>query len=89
MLPAPNEKESLSVFLRVKPNTEKELEIIKENQKIGKEDSADIERIVSVESDYQLAMHAPKESQTYKNSMNGVGKMTHRYNTFMHIYLHS
>jgi len=85
VLPAPSEKESLSVFLRVKPNTEKELEIIRENQKLGSEDSARIERIVSVESDYQLAMHAPKESQTYKNSMNGVGKMCHRY-TFTHIF---
>ena len=35
--------------------------------------------------DHQIAMHAPKESQSYKNSVNGVGKMCHRY-TFTKIF---
>ena len=88
-LPPPPQKESLAVFLRVKPKTEKELEIAKENKKDGPEDKKggceDNKEIVSVESSYQVAMHAPKESQTYKNSMNGMGKLCHRY-TFSQIF---
>ena len=80
-LPPPPPKESLAVFLRVKPKTEKELEIANE-KKVGAGDKAEI---VSVESDYIVAMHAPKESQTFKNSMNGMGKLCHRY-TFSRIF---
>ena len=32
-----------------------------------------------METEHQVALLAPKESQAFKNSMNGVGKMTHRY----------
>ena len=30
-------------------------------------------------ADHQIAMQAPKESKAYKNSINGMGKMVHRY----------
>jgi hypothetical protein len=29
--------------------------------------------------EHQIAMQAPKDSKAYKNSINGVGKMVHRY----------
>jgi hypothetical protein len=29
--------------------------------------------------EHQIAMQAPKESKAYKNSINGMGKMVHRY----------
>ena len=37
------------------------------------------QQVVRVESEHQVALIAPKESQAFKNSMNGVGKMTYRY----------
>ena len=40
---------------------------------------------MNLESEHQIALTAPKESKTYKNSINGVGKMTHRY-TFTQIF---
>ena len=41
---------------------------------------------MNLESEHQIALTAPKESKTYKNSINGVGKMTHRY-TFTQIWI--
>ena len=35
-------------------------------------------KVVRVETEHQVALLAPKESQAFKNSMNGVGKMTYR-----------
>ena len=61
---------------------------MKENPNFGTDDNDKIKNVVSVESDYQVAMHAPKESRTYKNSMNGMngmGKICHRY-TFSQIF---
>jgi len=81
-LPPPPQKESLAVFLRVKPRTDKELELVRENSDV-KDDTPEL--TVKIENDYQIALIAPKESQAYKNSVNGVGKMTHRY-TFTQIF---
>ena len=81
-LPPPPQKESLAVFLRVKPRTDMELELVRENS--GDKDDTP-EHIVKIETDYQIALNAPKESQAYKNSVNGMGKMTHRY-TFTKIF---
>eukprot|EP00092_Neocalanus_flemingeri_P032334 GFUD01035153.1.p1 GENE.GFUD01035153.1~~GFUD01035153.1.p1 ORF type:complete len:1912 (+),score=653.09 GFUD01035153.1:74-5809(+) len=81
-LPPPPQKESLAVYLRVKPRTDKELELVKENNE-GKD--GNIENTVKIETDYQIALNAPKESQAYKNSVNGIGKMTHRY-TFTKVF---
>ena len=36
------------------------------------------QQVVRVETEHQVALLAPKESQAFKNSMNGVGKMTYR-----------
>jgi kinesin family protein 20 len=41
--------------------------------------------VVSIESDYQIAVSAPPDSAAYKNSINGAGKLTHRY-TFTKIF---
>jgi len=81
-LPPPPQKESLAVFLRVKPRTDMELDLVRENS--GDKDDTP-EQIVKIETDYQIALNAPKESQAYKNSVNGMGKMTHRY-TFTKIF---
>ena len=35
--------------------------------------------VVSIESSHQIAFNAPPDSATYKNSINGKGKMTHRF----------
>lgn len=59
-----------------------ELELVRENS--GDKDDTP-EQIVKIETDYQIALNAPKESQAYKNSVNGMGKMTHRY-TFTKIF---
>ena len=72
MLPAPEDKETVRVFLRIKPRT-------LEESALTQEDAAATEDMVKIESAYQVALTAPKESHTYKNSMNGGGKLTHRY----------
>jgi len=41
--------------------------------------------VVTLESDYQVAVRAPESSATYKNSMNGNGELIHRY-TFTKIF---
>ena len=80
LLPAPSAKETVAVFLRVKPKTLEESEISqeeRENDGDDRESGATVEPVV-IESEHQIALHAPKESNTYKNSMNGAGKLTHR-----------
>ena len=52
VLPPPSEKESLAVYLRVKPNTAAELDLVKEIH--GSDDSGAVEKTVEVESDYQV-----------------------------------
>ncbi|XP_023341937.1 kinesin-like protein KIF20A [Eurytemora carolleeae] len=78
VLPLPSDKDTLKVFLRVKPRTEEET-------KLSKEGGYTENEIVNLESEHQIALTAPKESKAYKNSINGVGKMTHRY-TFTQIF---
>ena len=94
LLPPPSEKEAVAVFLRltrhlfclkhdncggrVKPRTEREREIMKENWGERGVDNKEEEEVVRVETEHQVALLAPKESQAFKNSMNGVGKMTYR-----------
>ena len=63
---------------RVKPRTEREREIMKENWGERGVDNKEEEEVVRVETEHQVALLAPKESQAFKNSMNGVGKMTYR-----------
>ena len=76
VLPPPSEKETLAVYLRVKPKTKEEAKIAEDS---GVK-SVDVENnLVQIESEYQVAMNAPIESQTYKSSINGTGKMTHRF----------
>ena len=87
LLPAPSAKETVRVFLRVKPMTANDnrfSESDKENllNQDGSEHSVpedDGFSIISLETDYQIALHAPNESHTYKNCMNGAGTLTHRY----------
>ena len=70
----------MAVYLRVKPKTLEESEISQEDHKDDEEkddDAKDGESVV-IESEHQIALHAPRESNTYKNSMNGAGKLTHR-----------
>ncbi len=41
--------------------------------------------MVRIESEHQVAVTAPRESNTYKNSMNGAGSLVHRH-AFTKIY---
>ena len=61
-------------MFRVKPKTAREKEIAS-----GESDSGEGEPTVSFPSKFQVNLLAPKESQTYKNSVNGVGKMKHHF----------
>ena len=72
LLPAPEDKETVRVYLRIKPKTLEESALLSQD-----ESSSDL---VKIESCHQVALSAPKESHTYKNSMNmNNGKLTHRY----------
>lgn len=74
VLPPPSPKDTVRVYLRVKPKTAEETELTS-----GDEDpEAEEAQMVNIESEYQVALNAPKESNTYKNSMNGAGNMLHR-----------
>ncbi len=92
ILPQPSPKETVQVFLRVKPKTLEESEISAasgknqpgEDTTVVSSSSTDghqivEEDVIKIESAYQVALKAPHESNTYKNSMNGVGKLFHRY----------
>ena len=76
------------MFLRVKPQTEEEKQIwetSKMRKRASMEEEGDLENMVKIESGHQVAITAPRESNTYKNSMNGAGKLVHRY-TFTRIF---
>ena len=76
------------MFLRVKPQTEEEKQIwetSKTRKRASMEEEEDPESMVKIESGHQVAVTAPRESNTYKNSMNGAGKLVHRY-TFTRIF---
>ena len=60
MLPPPPEKEPVAVFLRVKPSTSREREIAKER---GEGREVVEGEVVRVETEQQLALLAPKDSQ--------------------------
>ena len=92
-LPEPSSKEAVNVYLRVKPKTEDESKYYSiasdntdtadektdlEEEEYKKDVVAETE-VVSIESDHQIAFNAPPDSATYKNSVNGKGKMTHRF----------
>ena len=83
LLDVPSEaKETVRVFLRVKPQTEEENQIweaSKMRKRASMEEEEDLEKMVKIESSHQVAVTAPRESNTYKNSMNGAGKLVHRY----------
>lgn len=94
LLPPPPAKETLKVFLRVKPKTLEETEIIQadheaqnpsEDASWRNESASGAPPMVQIETDYQVALNAPKESNTFKNSVNGAGSLTHRY-TFTKIF---
>lgn len=89
LLPVPSAKETVKVYLRVKPKTEEEshyYSMDSEDITSGAENEQQKEfGVVSLESDYQVAVHAPPDSTAYKNSVNGSGKLTHRY-TFTKIF---
>ncbi len=55
-----------------------------EDAKTTTKTTSDFE-VVSIETEYQLAVTAPPDSAAYKNSINGAGKLTHRY-TFSKIF---
>ena len=90
-LPAPSVKETVRVYLRVKPKTEEESHYYSIASTIPEdlEDQeqlidADCKRppegeVVSIETDYQVALTAPQDSNAYKISINGNGKLIHRY----------
>ena len=90
-LPAPSVKETVRVYLRVKPKTEEESHYYSIASTIPEdlEDQeqlidADYKRppegeVVSIETDYQVALTAPQDSNAYKISINGNGKLIHRY----------
>ena len=97
ILPPPSAKEMVRVFLRIKPRTDEESHYysiasqdndstLNNDEPIPevKEDNS----IVSLESVHQLAITAPPDSAAYKNSVNGQGKLTHRF-TFTRIFPHN
>ncbi len=78
LLAPPSEKELLKVYLRVKPKTEAEAEL----------SNSDAEDTVKIETDHQIALKAPEDSNTYKNDMNNgrnKGAFIHRH-TFTKIF---
>ena len=88
-LPPPSSKDMVRVFLRIKPKTEEEshyYSIASSNpdesdasdvKKAGTEDSVSN---VGIESEYQLAITAPPDSNAYKTAIHqGNGKLTHRF----------
>jgi hypothetical protein len=78
-LPPPSAKETVRVYLRVKPKTdEEEVWRVEGGKKRSLEEEEDLVNMVRIENDYQVAVTAPSESHTYKNSMNGAGKLVHR-----------
>eukprot|EP00095_Tigriopus_kingsejongensis_P010559 maker-scaffold421_size176100-snap-gene-0.31 protein:Tk10559 transcript:maker-scaffold421_size176100-snap-gene-0.31-mRNA-1 annotation:"golgin subfamily a member 4-like" len=81
VLPPPPTKETLKVYLRVKPKTLEETELIRSDHSQAGCDLSwdDGGEMVKIESDYQVALNAPKESNTFKNSVNGAGQLMHRY----------
>ena len=99
ILPPPSSKETVKVFLRIKPKTEEESHYysvasqdadstLGASQEASIPDPKDDNSIVSLESDHQLAITAPPDSAAYKNSVNGKGKLTHRF-TFTKIFAQS
>ena len=81
-LPAPKDKEKVRVYLRIKPKTLEET-ALSSSSAVAEETNDDM---VKIESSYQVALTAPKESHTFKNCVNGSGgKLTHRY-SFTHIF---
>ena len=93
-LPEPSSKEAVNVYLRVKPKTEDESRYYsiasstaadENGGEEGGEEALDEKKegpegeTVSIESDHQLAFHAPPDSAAYKNSINGKGNLTHRF----------
>ena len=78
---------NLSVFCRVKPKTAQEKEIATgfsrepRDPKSGEEKE---ENTVLFPSEFQVNLSAPRDSQTFKNSANGVGQMRHHF-TFSRI----
>ena len=96
LLPEPSSKETVRVYLRVKPKTEEESQYYsmastmtdgedEEEHQVDERKPPEGE-VVSIESDHQIALNAPSDSNAYKNSINnGNGKLTHRY-TFTKIF---
>ena len=80
-LQAPSSKDTIRVFLRIKPKTieESQLSAADTNESDASNSFQDDDNMVKIVSDHQIAFCAPKESNTYKNSMNGAGKLTHHY----------
>ena len=78
MLPPPPATDTIRVYLRVKPKTMEESAISHEEDDPDATAREDDET-VRIETDHQVALLAPKESNAYKNSVNGVGLLTHRY----------
>ncbi|XP_037081552.1 kinesin-like protein KIF20A [Pollicipes pollicipes] len=67
---------ALRVFLRVRPQLDGDC---------GDDTDAVTSRVLEIPNNVHLVMNAPKDSATYKNGMNGNGKLAHRY-TFTHIF---
>ena len=90
-LPVPSSKETVRVYLRVKPKTEEESHYYSMASTISEDDVEDINtrstegEIVSIETENQVALTAPPDSNAYKNSIHGNGKLIHRY-TFTKIF---
>ena len=72
--PLPPQQETLAVFLRIKPKSAQETEMVR-----GQEAEEKEVETVKIENEHQVALIAPPSSQTYKNSINGSGKITTRF----------
>ena len=72
--PPPPQQETLAVFLRIKPKSAQETEMVR-----GQEEEERALETVKIENEHQVALLAPPSSQTYKNSINGSGAITTRF----------
>ena len=87
-LPPPSSKDMVRVYLRIKPRTEEESHYYSiasgtQDESLLADKKATVGdpsvSSVGIESEYQVAITAPPDSAAYKNSINGKGKLTHRF----------
>ena len=67
------------MFCRVKPETAQEKAIAAGFSRDPDSQSVEGEETVLFPTEFQINLTAPRDSQTFKNSLNGVGKMKHHF----------